>query len=290
MPLRALISVSLLLCLVAVSAAAPPIKVGFYNTRNLYDTVNDPSTSDAEFLPDAPLKWNSDRYNSKIEALANAVKLFNPTVLGLCEVENRAAVADLAAKIGRLDVVHYDSKDRRGIDVAMLVDTSRMDIISSEPVNVGRSIRDFLMVELRERVSATRFTIYVVHLPSKRGGQHAKGLRDVAMNFIDSIAYADRAKNIIFCGDFNDAPKELPHLYNTAVEAAKRGAGSYAYRDSWTMLDQILVTSPVRAYLIGSQNVVVDASLITPYGRYRGYPNRDKVSDHLPVYIELKIN
>lgn len=284
LPLLVIVSLGLI---AGLAIASPPIRLGFYNVENLYDTINDPSVDDAEFLPTSPKKWNSEQYAAKVSSLAAATALFRPDVLGVCEIENRGVLEDLIAKTGRYNIVHYDSRDARGIDVALLYDTSRVDVYQSEPVRVGVGIRDFLRVDMAVKDSvATPFSIYVVHLPSKRGGALAASRRRIALRFIDSIAAARSAGNIIFCGDFNDAPQVWTHLDNAALEPAAAGRGSYAYGDRWTMIDQFLISFNLRGE-VGQQQVVVDPLLITPEGRFAGYPRRGSPSDHLPVYLDF---
>lgn len=270
-----------------VACCQPPIRVGFYNVQNLYDTINDPAVDDAEFLPSAPSKWNSEKYFKKIEQLASVIKSINSAIMGLCEVENRGVVSDLAAASGGLYVVHYDSRDARGIDVALLVDTAKIEVIESEPIRVGAGIRDFLKVIVGVKSTDLKFEIYVAHLPSKLGGALAGRRRDMALNFIDSVGNVNRDRKVIFLGDMNDAPREFGYLYNAALAPAKNGMGSYAYRDLWTMPDQILFTYPFKSYIAGNQVVFLHKSLITPEGRYKGYPHRSRPSDHFPIYIDI---
>ena len=105
--------------------------IAFYNLENLFDTINDPAINDEEYLPDGPNKWNSLKYNSKLENMAYAISKIGldvspvgPVILGVAEIENRGVLEDLvkqpAIKDRNYQIVHYDSPDRRGVDVGLL--------------------------------------------------------------------------------------------------------------------------------------------------------------------------
>ena len=73
--------------------------VMFYNVENLFDTINNPATSDEDFLPLADREWNSEKYNAKLKRIASVIADLHddhPTLIGLAEVENRAVVEELA--------------------------------------------------------------------------------------------------------------------------------------------------------------------------------------------------
>src|SRR5471030_3341371 len=71
----------------------------FYNTENFFDTINDPNKNDDEFLPEAKLNWNTQKYFSKINHLAAVIDSVGgtgfPALVGLCEVENETVIKDL---------------------------------------------------------------------------------------------------------------------------------------------------------------------------------------------------
>ena len=104
----------------------------FYNVENLFDTINNPNTSDDEFLPNSEKKWNSSKYFHKINQLARVLssvakdKNSNnmPDIIGLCEVENKQVINDLLKtptfSNHNYKIIHQDSPDSRGIDCALL--------------------------------------------------------------------------------------------------------------------------------------------------------------------------
>lgn len=127
--MKRLFLTTLFAALVAVVCfAQKPYKVVFYNFENLFDTINEPGVLDDEFTPDAPKRWNTAKYTRKLANLervlfdiAAADKEF-PIVIGVSEVENRSVMEDVIAQpklaAGNYRIVHFDSPDARGVDVA----------------------------------------------------------------------------------------------------------------------------------------------------------------------------
>ena len=123
--------------------------VGFYNLENLYDTINDPQKNDEEFLPQGKNAWNTEKYITKLHNMAYAIstigadksdKYYSPDgvmVLGVSEIENRHVLEDLVKQPEIVDrnyqIVHYDSPDRRGVDVALLYNPKYFRVIAYPP-------------------------------------------------------------------------------------------------------------------------------------------------------------
>ncbi|MEN9613671.1 MAG: hypothetical protein RLZZ628_4485 [Bacteroidota bacterium] len=251
---------------------------GFYNVENLFDTEDDPKTEDSEFLPTAKSQWTPERYQKKLEHLAQVIAAMNfPAALGVCEVENARVLKDLVAqpalKAQDYHFVHYDSPDERGIDVALLYKPSAMSIKSSEPLKVqftgkdsSDKTRDILRVNalLKGRYA---LTFYVNHWPSRRGGEtesaaRRKAAATVVRQQVDALFKADAQAKVVILGDLNDEPenesiqktlgatafdpmwKILPPanaLYDLSAMPKKRGLGSHYYNGGWSMLDHIIV-------------------------------------------------
>lgn len=286
---RGAISLLLLLSYTLVGAQTPT-RIGFYNLHNLFDTINDPGVNDAQFSDP-----RTNNYPRRLSELTSAISLFSPDILTVCEVENYGVMEDLALQLNsqspnnsyNYGIVHYDSRDSRGIDVALFYDTTKYYLVASELVRTKVVARDFLRAEFHTIESKNPFVIFVVHLPSKIGGAKAKVRREKANAILDSLTRFDAVRNVILCGDFNDDPYERELLYNCALKPFKKGIGTYAYRDNWTLIDQILISPELLRSLKSDQIVVVDSSLVTQSGKYKGYPRRSRPSDHLPTYIDL---
>ena len=116
----------------AKKPAGRDLSIGHYNVENLFDTLDDPATDDQDFLPTASLAWGEARYYQKLGQLAGIIAQMNrgsvPDFLGLCEIENQNVLSDLLRqpplRKSNLGSIHADSKDPRGIDVALLYNKS----------------------------------------------------------------------------------------------------------------------------------------------------------------------
>lgn len=261
--------------------------VVFYNVENLFDTIDDPNTIDEEFLPAGKLKWNSQRYNLKLQHIVEAVTLNqpeNPMLIGFVEVENGKVVMDVA-KTGRLAqtnylLAHKESPDARGIDVALLYDRDRFKplVITNLPVQLDSvpdfKTRDILYVE-GELAGKKKLHIFVNHWPSRREGEKEsehKRIRaaEVARKKIDEILKADPKANIILMGDFNDHPNNVSieqtlkakpvtdtkaDLVNLLYDDQMAGKGTHNFKGEWGVLDQFIVSSTLYN---GKKGIAID--------------------------------
>ncbi len=314
--------------------------IAFYNLENLFDTIVDPDTSKIlqdEFTPKGKKMWNTERYLAKLEKMSSVIADLGqdlsqtaPMIVGISEVENKAVVEDLVAtknlKPYNYGIVHYDSPDRRGIDVALIYRKEFVKIVNSAsrrlyyPKKEDFRTRDQLVVE----ANLLGETVYVLvnHWPSRRGGEkRSSPLREAAaqlcQSIMDSINQVNPKAKIIVMGDLNDDPtnksvkkvlntsgdkKELKagQLYNPMEKFYKAGNGTGAYKGTWNLFDQLivnqaLVKSDTKSWKYYKANIYKKPYLIQKSGKYANYPKRtfsfgqwiDGYSDHLPVYLYL---
>jgi exonuclease III len=250
------------------TADAKSIIVGFYNFENYYDTTNQLNVADEEFLPNSPKQYNSVRFKNKSSQLASVIygigKINNAngiSLLGIAEVENKMVLKKLAdepmIKKYTYQFIHFDSKDSRGIDVALMYQPAhfkpyqyRSYSLTDDTHFTTYATRDILYVQ--GELDKTWVHILVNHWPSRRGGENASAEKrfwaaSVCKRIMDSIENRDPKAKFIVMGDFNDNPnnKSLKHLkmYNPFLKLFNRGLGSMAYRDSWSLFDQILLNA-----------------------------------------------
>jgi len=292
--------------------------IAFYNVENLFDTHDDPAKDDQEFLPEAEREWNEARYTEKIKHINEVFSLFDsPLLIGVCEIENEQVVRDVV-NFGKLKanygVVHYESLDERGIDVALIYDSSSMKLITSGIVRYDmpdgdRPSRDVVW----GKFLYGRDTLLgmVNHWPSRSGGEEASEPKRMiaataARKFIDSIQTNSPKTKIVFMGDLNDYPTnnsaKLIADVLTPMITKESGEyhGSYNYRGDWDVLDHIMVSEN---FLTGKSNKVIKESgmIFTnpfllevykgntqPFRTYAGKNYLGGYSDHLPVLIGLE--
>jgi exonuclease III len=244
------------------------IIIGFYNFENYYDTTNQMNVADEEFLPNSSKGYNSIRYNNKSAHLALVIagigKINNAkgiSLLGIAEIENKMVLKKLAEdpmiKKYNYQFIHFDSKDTRGIDVALMYQPAHFKPYQYRSYSLTDAnhfttyaTRDILYVQ--GELDKTWVHVLVNHWPSRRGGENASAEKriwaaTVCKRIMDSIESRDSKAKIIVMGDFNDNPnnKSLKHLkmYNPFLKLFNRGMGSMAYRDSWSLFDQILLNT-----------------------------------------------
>jgi predicted extracellular nuclease len=334
------LSVALFL-FVSVSAKAQDNKfevaiVGFYNVENLFDTINDPLKNDEEFLPEGGNNWTSERYKEKLDRLAEVISQigkdingFGPDVLGLCEIENIHVIEDLinTKPLNSMNygIVHYDSPDRRGVDVGLIYNKKRFKVIGSSSHKIVSEIPDFLSRDqllVHGKLSGEEMYIIVNHWPSKSGGEKRSEPRRIeaaklTKYLTDSLLTINPDANIIIMGDLNDNPDaksvakflqakgnknkvKQGELFNPMYKMHRDGIGSYAFRDVWSMIDQIIVSSNLisrdyATFTLHSARVFNETFLQQKFGNFKGYPWRSFAggayiggySDHFPVYIVL---
>ncbi len=314
--------------------------VAFYNLENLFDTINDTTKND-EASPIMEMKGDiQEVYKKKVHNMARVISDIgadvtnnSPVIIGVSEVENRSVMEDVINDPLLLDkdygIVHYDSPDRRGIDVGLFYQkklftplfTSNHELVIYDDDSRERIYtRDQLLVS--GKLEDELVHVIVNHWPSRRGGEARSRPKRVAAaklnkKIIDSLQTIDPYAKIFIMGDLNDDPtnasvkdvlkaekdKEdvgLKGIYNPMESFFKMGLGSNAYRDSWSLFDQIMITQPLlekdyssfRFYKAGIFN---KNYLVNKKGRWKGYPLRsyadggftDGFSDHFPVYIYL---
>jgi hypothetical protein len=292
--------------------------IAFYNLENLFDTKNDTLIYDDDRTPEGKDAWTQKRYDHKLGQLSKVISqkgidiLKNPPdILGVCEVENKQVLQDLVnhQNLRKYDygIVHFDSPDERGIDVALLYRKSVFIPMAFESRrlllfkdNDKRDYtRDQLVVE--GLLDNERIHFIVNHWPSRSGGEaRSRPFRLAAAKLnkriIDSIQRNNSLAKIISMGDFNDDPvdpsikrvlgvkgkkKQLDSmsLFGPMEKLFKKGEGSLAYRDKWNLFDQIymtanLVSTASDEYKFWKTGIFTPHYLIDTKGKYKGYPLR----------------
>lgn len=339
---RTLLSI---LCVSAmlIAFAQKPYKVVFYNLENLFDTINDPNKNDEEYLPEGARKWTTYRYNQKQENMSRVLfdiaakdRIF-PAVIGVSEIENRLVLEDLLAtpKLAKTNyrIVHYDSPDRRGVDCAFFYRPDQFKLEGSEAHNISFPGRpNFLtrdLVAMWGKIEGEPFYFIVSHWPSRLGGkERSQYSRDFVAekckHICDSVRKANPATKVVIMGDFNDdaTDKSVTYvlgakgnikklgandMFNPFHDMLKAGYGTLAYRDSWNLFDNIVVSENLATASTGALkiqkaegskfygNIFISPYMIQKEGQYKNYPLRSFVgsnfqngySDHFPVYIYI---
>jgi hypothetical protein len=254
----------------------PVASVMFYNLENFYDTEDDSLKQDNEFLPTGDRRWTKHRFYTKLSnisrVIVNTGNWEPPAIIGLCEVENRKVLEKLTSfeplRTWEYQIIHKDSPDERGIDVAALYRPS---------VFVPLSYRYFPPVGIGEPTPFTREILYISgivagcdtlhlffnHWPSRYSGlMETRALRKQAAlrlkDEIEQLKVKFKNPKIIVMGDFNDQPedesmlqslqagKEMTHqkdhLVNLSFRWIKMKKGTLKFQTQWNIFDQIITS------------------------------------------------
>lgn len=291
----------------------------FWNVENFFDYFDDGTgESDKEFSSLGSRRWTKKRFYTKCELIAKSLFWVGdrygrmPDVIGFAEVENRGVLwkllnNTLLRKIG-YKVVHRDSGDRRGIDVALLYRESVFNCCSVSlrvPKYEGLKLetRDILHVSLEDRMGQ-KINLIVNHHPSKYGGtKESEGRRQAAMDALrelcDSLSIADAGVPVFAMGDFNDNPdgeqfKLLDGaLINKADSLFKEGRGTIRYQGKWDLIDMFLVSVDIACK---SEMEILEIPFLMTYEKkypglkplrtYSGPRYMGGVSDHCPIVLK----
>lgn len=318
--------------------------VAFYNLENLFDTINNNGRYDLEFSPKGARQWNGKKYWSKIQNLARAITNFTsnvtpngPAFIGVSEIENRTVLEDLVKAVdqrlkseGRqpwdLHIVHHDSPDVRGVDVAALYNPRYFKFMSVSNTRVpmpGRPTRDQMCVT--GRMGGDTVSIIVNHWPSRLGGQAQssplrEGAAAISKQIADSIWDMRPHEGVIVMGDLNDDPMDKScakvlgaakktngvgnhGFYNPFWSFLEKGIGTLAYNSSWNLFDQIIVSGTLLEQNTGENHLHFWRARVNNFdflkdteGTRQGYPRRtyasgvflNGYSDHFPTEVYLR--
>jgi len=312
------------------------IRLMFYNVENFFDTVNDPTINDNDFTPEGSMHWTQSRYLEKrnhiFQVITNVGEWDPPALVGLCEIENRSVLDDLVKNtpLGKYPyrIVHKESPDPRGIDVALLYRGDYLKCIAQQFIRVRfadnrKRTRDILYATLCTAKGDT-LHVFVNHFPSRVGGQRqSEPSRMLAVSLIrqkaDSIFSRNALANIVVTGDMNDGPLDKSMttglkalidttqakpsaLFNLSAYKMKEPIGTIKYQGKWSVFDQIIVSGGLlrgafrtdvnQCHIFKADYLFEQDSRyqgVKPFRTYIGLKYNKGYSDHLPVYLDILI-
>ena len=295
----------------------------WWNVENLFDLRDDPSTNDDEFTPQGDRHWTRRRLNDKVNGIYKTLVMMDlPDVVGLGEVENAYVLRELCQGTPLAQVpyryVHYDSPDRRGIDVALIYRTDRFTVTASRVVSVSDSAsgfftRDILLVE-GVTAGGDSVCLLVNHWPSKRGGEEADAQRlriaDTLRRQMLELHAKHPAAAVIAMGDMNsEADEEAialgmgfagdsinPDGIRLLTARLPRDMGSHKYQGQWRYIDQVFLLAEA-SWQVQKLKLIKFEHLLTSDGNrpgqrpkrtYQGPRYEGGLSDHLPLLLRMR--
>lgn len=311
-----------------------PLSVVFYNTENLFDTQDDRrNRGDDEFTSDSFRSWTPERFAKKLRHTAEAICLMKavpPAIFGLCEIENRNVLEQLIASPllsgTPYEIIHRESEDSRGMDCALIYDSSSMQLIHSNilPITLnGKHFGTRDIVEGHFRIGKSELYVFVNHWASRREGiKESEPRRIVAAKTlrkrVDELLNKNPLSNILIMGDFNDTPTDESvrkvlrakgqhehtknDLINLLIEEEKNDLGTHIFQGDWMVFDQMIVSQGLlqgrngleihksNAFILKHETLLKkqgNETLLNP--TYAGEDYVGGYSDHLPIYLDMKV-
>lgn len=280
-----------------------------YNIENAFDTMHDEGKNDYEFCEGGERKWSYTRLFNKLKSVGKVIAAADEKrpldLIGLCEVENDTVMHYLTQRTP-LRTIGYKylmthSPDERGIDLALLYSPFTFHPFENQSIRNSlpkQQTRDILHVA-GTLASGDTLDVYVVHLPSKKGGSEGHRLSmhlcQQLQAHTDSVRQHRHHPNIIVMGDFNAETnsqqlKLLTRSHHLIDRTAKLQPGTYKYQGEWSILDHILTHTTTLSH---QQTRILTLPFLLekdspnggekPKRTYLGPAYKGGISDHLPV-------
>lgn len=290
------------------------------NCENLFDCQHETLKQDTEWLPASVRKWTPARYWRKLNYIGQEILSCQPDrvpdLVALVEVENDSCLYDLTRRSllrnAGYEYLMTESPDVRGIDVALLYQPFAFrpicyDCLDIQPLEGMRPTRDILYVQ-GEVISGDTLHVFVVHAPSRYGGEKATrpSRRLVAHRLMDAVSQLPADAKVIVAGDFNDYANSpaLQELEANGLRNATRetkglygkAKGTYRYEGRWQSIDHVLL-SPILCDFV-AQTYINDSPFLLeedkkyggskPFRTYNGLRYQRGFSDHLPLVVRFR--
>lgn len=306
--------------------------VAFYNVENLFP-ADSPQVHRLDPTNSGLRNWDDRKYQNKIFKIAQVFDLIQetegvlPMIIGFSEIQGQKPLEDLIKMPpfnSNYGVVHYDSMDERGVDVALIYNKSKIEILSSEPItyffefegkNLGKydTTRDVLFCRVKYLSEIINF--FVLHLPSKREKDINRPKRDYILQELrERIINIQKNSNepVIICGDFNENPdaENIENvvyddqfnkiLTNPYLKLFKNNIFSTFHYKSGLLFDQMILSNSFfendsllqfkEAKVFNHDKLMNkdEAFKGRPFRTYAGTRYLGGYSDHFPIIIELK--
>ncbi len=277
----------------------------FYNVENLFDIKDDPETADEEFTPGGDRHWTYNRFNKKLlnisKVILSASKWTPPHLIALCEIENRYVLnkllQDTPLKKYPYKIIHKESPDQRGIDVAFLYNSDvfyplgyRFFPLKAPDGSIKQSREILYAFGILNKTDTLH--IFANHWPSRYSGllesQHGRNLASQTLSAcIKWVREKHREPKIIVAGDFNDQPtNESMYLFLEENEPTAKPSNNKMYNLSLPWMKEDVKTLKHQAQWLVFDQIIVSGSLMNPSDNLHVKPEWAQIVK-LPLLIEI---
>ena len=329
------ILISVIYCQAQNKDDANIYRIAFYNVENFFDTEIDSTTTYKQFDRDGDHYWNRSRYRKKEQNIYKVLAAMGGwkglSIIGLAEVESRKVLSDLIENtplhFENYRIIHYDSPDFRGIDVALLYRSIDFDPLFSKPIHISdpsdRKFRTRDILYVKGLLRNDTIHLFINHWTSRYGGLMRTIPKrvleaQILMHNVDSIYKINPDAKIIIMGDFNENPgdRAVKILTNDLPDSCSligipptplfgNAQGTIKSGPAWSQFDQLFISKNVN--IKGSQLFVKEKSFHIfdegfllekdeknlgekPNRSYIGFKYHGGYSDHLPIFFDLSVS
>ena len=294
--------------------------IAFYNVENLF-CPDIPRVHQLDPTASGLLNWDERKYQNKLFKIAHVFQLILesekalPLVIGLSEVQGRKPLEDLVKLEpfnSKYEIAHYESMDERGVDVALLYDKTKIELLSSQPISYLFAVenkeseyydttRDVLFCKVK--FLETIINVFVLHLPSKREKDINKPKRDYILKDLHEKVLTIKSTTqeaVIIMGDFNENPDEEmilnfnydsdfnKILVNPSEELFKNEKFSTFHYKNGLLFDQMILSKDFFNHeKLSNWNRKFAGR---PFRTYAGTRYLGGYSDHFPILTALLVN
>ncbi len=314
--MKIMLAIICLFCLFGKAGEGEELVVMFWNLENFFDWRDEGrGESDREFSSGGSRRWTMKRFYAKCDAVAKGIMWVGdrygrmPDLIGVAEVENKGVLERMlkstALRKFGYRIVHHESGDRRGMDVAVMYRKSSMEPVSSSIVTPsvnGEKLATRDILHVRMRLEDGREIDFIVnHHPSKFGGSEKSAeRRHAAMTALKEMCGSLGGGHVVAMGDFNDVPDSEPFsvmegkLVNKGRELHEKGEGTIRYEGGWELIDMFMVSESMEGHT--EMEVCRIPFLMVrdrkhpgekPFRTYSGPRYIGGVSDHCPVILKI---
>uniref|UniRef100_Q3AQN7 Endonuclease/exonuclease/phosphatase domain-containing protein n=1 Tax=Chlorobium chlorochromatii (strain CaD3) TaxID=340177 RepID=Q3AQN7_CHLCH len=316
------------------AASSSPQKIGilWWNVENLFDTQDDPAKRDEDFTPNGKLQWSEKKLYLKqmrirdlLGALAADKQMGSlPDIIGFAEVENKTVFEQTlqGVKTGSYKSVYYNSRDPRGIDVALAYNSATLKLQHSKAYSVPLKHPTRPVVVASFMVGRHPLHLLLNHWPSRAFDAELSepnriAAATIARHIVDSLLTANPKADVVVMGDMNDEAtnRSLANTLGSSmdgvqVKAAKgkllyncwsgyNGIGSYYYRSKWQKIDHMLLTHGMldrtgfyvtkEAFRCIDYPALLKSSGKGTWSTYEKRVYKGGYADHLPLYLKVSV-
>ncbi len=308
----------------AQNAERENLIIAYYNTDLMFDSVDNIGEYDDDFTASGSRFWGEQRYNNKLDCLAEIIGSINgkelPDILVLAEVENDKVVKDLLSRkvFRKSEYKEYFYSSPGGKSIAILSSLAMPEGINTVDLGIegpGSELSASIFYSSFSLADGNKYHLFINNWTDRTTGYSGSEASRIncavtVRREVDNILNFERDARIIVLGTFNDEPtnksvltmlnasnkrKNLNYrdLYNPFYDIHnEEEKGTVAVNGKMQMYDFIIVSPALLKETEGFSTDFSSGKIFTggrtePLPTFKGDNYINGASAHFPVYIQL---